>query len=136
MSIGHCAYADLVATDETTLLYSYCCYTLNEWERKSDRRDADGELIIDRSCFVEPEIHKKLKRMPSGKKKLVVKRVIVWDYDYPEWIRTKKIQIRNASGTWKTDANGCDFMAVSLLYKLLNTYQETGVIPSHVGYYK
>ncbi len=136
MSIGHCSYADLVAADETILLYSYCCYTLNEWERKSDRRDADGELIIDRSCLVEPEIHEKLKRMPSGRKKLVVKRIIRWDYHIPEWMHSGMLQIKNASGTWTTDEDGIDIMAVSLLYKLFNTYQETGDIPQHIGFYK
>ena len=136
MSIGHCAYADLIGADASMLLYSYCCYTLNEGERTNDSRDEDGELYIDRVCLTEPEIHEKIKRMPSGRKKRIVKRIVCWDYDLSERISTGKIQIKNASGTWRTDENGTDIMAVSLLNKLFITYQKTGEVPAHIGFYK
>ena len=42
----------------------------------------DGTITIARDCFAEPEIHEKLKKMPSGRKKLITKRISV-SVDYP-----------------------------------------------------
>lgn len=39
-------------------------------------------ITISRDCFAEPEIHEKLKKMPSGRKKLITKRIPV-SVDYP-----------------------------------------------------
>lgn len=51
--------------------------------------------------FVEPEIHEKIKKMPSGRKKLVVKRIPV-PVDYDIMIRQNKIQVENCSHCWET----------------------------------
>lgn len=31
-------------------------------------------IIISRECFVEPEIHEKIRKMPSGRRKVISKR--------------------------------------------------------------
>lgn len=68
MSIGVGAHADLVLHDEKIVIYEYGGYNLNEPEFRNEENLCDGIITIQRDCFLEPEIHKKLKRMPSGRR--------------------------------------------------------------------
>ena len=131
MSIGYCGYADLVDCDESLVLYSYCCYNLNNSDSVRFKATKDGELYIARESFIEPEIHEKLKKMTSGKKQRVVKRVIR-DFSIDNLLEIDKIRVINASGTWQTTATGNDIIAIKLLFRLFNEYQRTGRIPEHV----
>lgn len=134
MSMGHCGYADLQLCDRTMVIYMYCCYNLNNDNYKRFQSIEDGELYIERDAFVEPEIHEKMKKTPSGRKKLVTKR-IKKDVPLGELFEAGKIKVKNASGTWKTVKSGIDFMAFRLLFKLFNEYQETGKLPEHISWY-
>lgn len=133
MSKGICGNAKLVAMDDGAVLYEYCCYNLNLPSWESYRETYDGELCIDRSAFVEPEIHVKQRKTASRKRETVVKR-IPRDVDYDELFKEGGIRIKNASGTWRT-INGRDEMALHLLYKLFREYQDTGEIPQKIGYF-
>ena len=75
MSRGIGGYMNLIAADDTMLIYSYCCYNVNNGDWREMQKKEEGEIFIDRAALVEPEIHQKIKRMPSGRKKLIVKRI-------------------------------------------------------------
>ena len=75
MSIGHGAAARLSQADGTAVIYSYCCFNLNREDWETARQTFDGALFIDRDAFVEPEIRERIKKTPSGRKRLVTKRV-------------------------------------------------------------
>lgn len=96
MSRGFGAHADLVAQDNETVIYQYGGYNLNEPEFENEKQLYDGLITISRSCFAEPEIHEKLKKMPSGRKKLITKRIPV-SVDYPQMISDGRIIIENCS---------------------------------------
>ena len=81
MSIGVGGRARLVAQDECTLIYEYAPYNLNENEYRNANHIFDGIITIDRDAVVEAEIREKTKKMPSGRKKTVIKRIRV-DVDY------------------------------------------------------
>ena len=132
MSLGYCGYANLQEADDTLVIYSYCCYNINNegWERFENA--SDGELYIDRDAFVEPEIHEKPKKAPSGRNKLVVKRV-KRDFPFREYLDKEKIKVKNASGTWKTNSSGIDMIALQILLKMFDEYQEIGKVPEHIG---
>ena len=49
-------------------------FNLNEEKYKNEQQLYDGRIYIKRDCFVEPEIHEKIKRMPSGRKRKIEKR--------------------------------------------------------------
>ncbi|SDZ95960.1 hypothetical protein SAMN02745687_01218 [Lachnospiraceae bacterium NK3A20] len=133
MSMGYCGYADLQDSDETMVVYLYCCYNAND-DYERFMQIEDGELYIERDAFVEPEIHEKIKKSPSGRKRLIEKR-IKKDIPFGDLLNSGKIKVKNASGTWKTLAYGIDFMAYNILFKLFDEYQETGVLPDHISWY-
>lgn len=68
MSIGIGANAHLILCDDKTVVYEYGNYNLNEEKFRNANHICDGFIVIERSCFLEPEIHKKIKKMPSGRK--------------------------------------------------------------------
>lgn len=69
MSKGIGAYANKIAEDEYTVIYEYGGYNLNDPKYRNEDHIYDGTITIQMDCFAEPEIHEKLKKMPSGKKK-------------------------------------------------------------------
>lgn len=134
MSIGYGGYADLIQTDDKLVIYMYCCYNVNNDDYKHYMKIEDGELYIDRDAFVEPEIHTKQKKTPSGRKKTIIKRILR-DVPFDELFEAEKIQVKNASGTWQTTESGIDIMALKILFKLFNEYQETGELPAHISWF-
>lgn len=68
MSRGIGAHANLVLQDENTVMYEYGGYNLNEPKYRNENHIYDGMITISRDCFVEPEIHEKLKKDAEWKK--------------------------------------------------------------------
>lgn len=134
MSIGYGGYAHLVGADQNLVIYSYCCYNVNLPDYKRFMETEDGELYIDRDAFVEPEIHQKTVRTASGRKKTVIKR-IKRDVPFDELFENRKIKVKNASGMWRTAGSGVDIMALKILFKLFNEYQEKGTLPEVISWY-
>lgn len=132
MSMGFGGNMDLVANDSTTLMYSYCCYNVNNDDYKKYMGLADGEIVISKEALVEPEIHNKLKKMPSGRKRIIEKRVRR-DVPWEDIFGSGKVTVKNASGTWRTDSNGIDIMAFKMLFELFDEYQDSGEIPEHIS---
>ncbi len=130
MSIGHRAKANLISSDAAGLLYTYSCYDVNQkgWEQVRDSED--GEIWIAEEALAEPEIHEKLKRLPSGRKKIIIKR-IPRPAPLNELIEAGQIRIKNAGGTWKTEGQ-TDTMALRVLYKFFDEYQLQGEPPGHI----
>ena len=134
MSIGHGGYARLVQADDSLALYRYCCYNINLDNWQEMKQKEDGELWIARDAFVEPEIHRRIKRRPSGRKQLQEKRIIRY-VPVMELCDTGRITIRNASGTWDQHESGPDKIAIRILHIIFNRYQEIGAIPESVHLY-
>ncbi len=130
MSIGFQARANLVCSDESGFLYSYACCNLNlkekcqvAWEKE------DGEIWILRNALIEPEIHEKIRRLPSGRKKTVIKRIPHWA-PVEQLITEGKITVKNANGTWETEGM-VDMMAIHLIQNVFQDYQVQGTMPDH-----
>jgi len=134
MSMGYGAYAHLIDEDETMVMYSYSCYDVCDPEYPHFKEMEDGEIYVSRDAFVEPDIHRKLKRMPSGRKKVIEKR-IPKDVDFKKLYSEGKIKIKNASGTWMINPDGADVMAFHLIFQLFSEYQTQGMIPLKLSAY-
>lgn len=135
MSRGIGAYANLILQDDNTVIYEYGGYNLNEEKYRNEAHIYDGTITIQRSCFLEPEIHEKIKKIPNGKKKPVDKRVTV-EVDYPRYIEDGLIVVENCSNCWKTtnDEKYIDIMVLHILYYLFLRYQEQGKMPEYISY--
>ena len=133
MSHGYVGAARIALQDENTVVYEYAAYNLNVEELRNSDHIYDGLITISKNAFVEPEIHEKLKRMPSGRKKLIVKR-IERDVDYTALFNEGKITVENSHFCWRTLDNGVGMMAMRIIFKIFRLYQETGRIPDRVGY--
>lgn len=135
MSIGIGAYANKIAEDDKTVIYEYGGYNLNDPKYRNKEHLYDGSIMIQRDCFAEPEIHKRIKKMPSGRKKLIEKRIPV-SVEYGEMLENGKIIVENCSNCWITTANELkvDSMACRLLSKIFCDYQEYGEVPASVSY--
>lgn len=135
MSIGIGAYARLLLQDEERVLYEYGGYNLNNKAFWNRTHSYDGCITIQRSCFVEPEIHRKRKKMPSGKKKVVTKRIPV-NVDYRKMIKDGFIEVENCSNCWETteDEKQIDVMALCILDRIVQEYQKESRIPESISY--
>lgn len=136
MSIGIGAYANLVLQDSNTVIYEYGGYNLNEEKYRNKSHVCDGFITIQRNCFLEPEIHEKLKKMSSVKKKLITKRIPVY-VNYTKYIEDGLIVVDNCSNCWNTtDNEKCiDVMALHILFCLFLRYQEQGTMPEYISYH-
>lgn len=116
MSRGIGVRAELILQNENTVIYKYGGYNLNEAQYRNESHIIDGLIRIQRSCFQEPEIHEKIKRMPSGRKKHIVKRIPV-SVDYYQMFKDGLIEIKNCSTCWEVtdDDKHIDVMAFHLL---------------------
>lgn len=133
MSRGFGGWAYIADQDENTAIYQYGAYNLNEPQYKNETHLADGMFIIDKNSLIEPDIHEKIKRFPNGKKKLIVKRIVV-DVPYSDLYENGKIQIQNCSNYWKTISDDKDFIAWHLIWKIFRKYQEDGHLPERISY--
>lgn len=130
MSLGYGAWAVLEMEDDQTALYRYGCY---HWDMEASRNPEnllDGQIWIEKSALIEPEIHEKLKHLPKGKKKHILKRIPLLQ-PVEEPLRSGQFQIQNSRFCWKLLDGQYDVMAVSLLQKISEEYQQTGFLPKH-----
>ena len=136
MSMGYGGYARLISEDSASVLYEYGAFNWNIPRCKNSDNVCDGSITIDKDCFIEPEIHQKIKKMPSGRKRLIIKR-IPRDVDIAPKLKARKIAIENCSHCWHlgTGPNDekIDMMAFRLLYKIFQEYQESGEVPKKVS---
>ena len=134
MSRGFGGSARIVLQDENTVVYEYAPYNLNEPEYRNSDHIYDGLITISKDSMVEPEIHEMLKRMPSGRKKLIVKRIRC-DVDYSGLLATGKITIENSHYCWHfvgTEKN-IGMMAMQIIFCIYDHYQDEGTLPEVVS---
>ena len=134
MSIGHSAHGRKIAEDETTVIYEYNCVNINKENYKQLMKIYDGEITICKNGLVEPEIHEKTKRRKNGRKYIEIKRIHN-DVNYNKLLEEKKIVIKNCSNTWKSANSGEDFMALKLIWKIFDYYQDNCCMPKSITVY-
>ena len=132
MSVGYGGFARIALRDNNIAIYEYAPFNLNYPEYRNNDRIHDGIITINVGALVEPEIHEKIRRMPSGRKKLVAKRILS-DVDYNELILQNHIKIENSRFCWQTTENGAGVIAMKIIRFIFEYYQENGEIPETVS---
>lgn len=128
MSMGFGGWCHIVEQDENTVIYEYGSYNLNDPKHYNEIHLSDGIFVIDKNSLVEPYVYEKIKRLPNGKKKYIVKRIFV-DVPYTELYESGKIEIQNCSNCWKTTADDIDVIAWKLIREVFKIYQENWQLP-------
>ena len=124
MSIGIGAIAKLSLQDEGIIIYQYCGYNLNDERYYNKDRIYDGLITIKRDCLIKAEIHEKVIRTTSKRKKLVTKRIPV-TVDFDKLIRSGQIVVESCSNCWRAVTIGekeIDIVAINLLEKIFLYY--------------
>ena len=132
MSLGIGGVAKFALEDEYTVIYQYYAYNFNDMKHANSEKIYDGMITIKKNCIPSPEIHQKLKRQPSGKKKLITKR-IPQDVDLYELIENGQIIVENSKHCSRKHSNGVGGMAMRLIKKIIKEYQIEGKFPEIVG---
>lgn len=133
MSIGLGGWCKMIEQDENTIIYQYGAYNLNEPQFRNEEHLQDGWFIIHKDSLVEPESRRKLKRFPHGKKKEIIKRIVM-PVPYEELYEKGSIQIQDCSHCWKTSFGAKDYIAWHLINKVFFNYQEEGSLPEQISY--
>ena len=104
-------------------------------EYKNENHLYDGMITIPRECFVEPVIHEKKKKMPSGRRKVISKRIPI-SVDYGKMLEEGLIKVENCSNCWQVTEGKMhiDVMVCHILFYVFRKYQEEGKIPEHISY--
>lgn len=132
MSIGVGGVCRKISENEDAVQYEYYSYNLNEKRFVNPKKVADGAIIIWKAGLVEPEIHSKKRRMPGGRKKLIVNHIVV-EIDMDEKLASGCVEIQNCSYAWKFDAEGIDVIALRICRSLFEEYQISGALPDVLG---
>ncbi len=129
MSLGYGGKARL--SDENSICTTYKYGAFN-WNKGQDIKDMnmDGIIRIDNTCFYEPEIHIRNRKSTKG----IVEKRVLRDVPYEEFIKNGKIEVVNSQNTWDR-RNGIDIVALSLIRKMLISYQEDGLKRAEITYF-
>ena len=70
MSLGYVGHARLEAEDTEIAIYSYTGENWNVQDEAVRKRleSAVGQLTIDKSCLIEPELRSKVKKCPTAER--------------------------------------------------------------------
>lgn len=134
MSLGYVGHAQLEVEDTEIAIYSYTGENWNVQDEAIRKRLAStiGQLTIDKSCLIEPELHSKVRKTPNGRKKLVEK-IIVRHPDISELISDGSIVVDGLCGV---DAEASDYrprIYMRLLRIIFESYQLNGRLPEKEG---
>lgn len=134
MSMGYGGTAKILLQDESVVVYEYLSYNLNDSEYRNAEHICDGLITISKSALVEPEIHAKMKRMPSGRKQFVEKR-IRREVDYDLLLNNGEICIENSKYCWRFVGAGenIGLIAMRIIYCIFDQYQDEGRLPEKVS---
>lgn len=132
MSLGYIGMCKKESEDEEMVIYSYSGENWNDGEnsKSGDSLLYDGSFIIYKDCLEEPEIHTKLLRMPSGRKKLLQKR-ITHVADIIKHLNNKRIVVeKECKNAFRQAASmPVDYIAYMLLPDILKKYQTEVFLP-------
>ena len=133
MSMGYGGGCVKYGENADFVLYEYYAVDLNDEKYYNKDRVMDGLIKIDKTSFVEPEIHQRIKRRPSGRKILVTKR-IERAVPYDEYLKTGRIELVNSSFCSMLSENGYGRIGLRLIWEIYRYYQINGEVPHKLSF--
>lgn len=134
MSMGYGGTAKILLQDENVVVYEYLPYNLNDSDYRNADRICDGLITISKLALVEPEIHVKMKRMPSGRKQFKEKRIRC-EVDYDSLLHNGEICIENSKYCWQFvgGENNIGMIAMRIVFQIFDEYQDKEILPELVS---
>lgn len=137
MSLGYCGKCKLIYQDDNIVRYAYSGENWNDKKSVSgDINLLDGVICIYKKCLEEPEIHIKVKKFPSGRKRTYEKRIIhtpsIGKHIAEGEIVVEK-KCKNEFQRMKESINDC-YLASKLLNHIFEEYQKDGSVPEEVAF--
>lgn len=132
MSLGYTGMCKKELEDDELVIYSYAGENWNDGgkSKSGDSMLYDGSFIIYKDCLEEPEIHTKVEKTTSGKKKVTEKRITHIPNIF-EYVDNKKIivekECKNAFRRYPMMP--IDYIAYRLLLHIFESYQLHGKLP-------
>jgi len=124
----------MIAQYASAVINEYGPHNQNREQYRNPDRIYDGVITVSKSALVEPEIHERIKKWPSGRKQLIIKR-IPRDVDYNACFEAGLITVENSRFCWHILPEAVGAIALHLVFQIFTEYQETGELPETVGYH-
>ena len=139
LSLGYCGKCKLIEQNDDVARYAYSGENWNDNNSQSgDIELLDGIICIYKRCLEEPEIHIKNKKMPSGKR-ITIKKRIVHTPSIEKHVANGDIIIENkCKNEFKRVATSkveC-YLANVLLVNLFEAYQRDGILPDKESFFQ
>ena len=137
MSLGYTGMCKKELEDDEMVIYSYSGENWNDGgkSKSGDSLLYDGSFIIYKDCLEEPEIHTKLKKMPSGRKKVVEKRIPHFPHIYKHIENGKIVIEKECKNAFKRySETSIDYIAYLLLIHIFEKYQLDGYLVENDGF--
>lgn len=126
--MGYGSISRKFVEDDESVIYEYYSYNWSEPRFSNREKIFDGFITIRKNSLIEPELREKFRRMPGGRRKNFIKKILV-DVPLDELLAADDVQVENSSFAWKILPNGIDLMAYRLCKRIFLRYQDEGELP-------
>lgn len=139
MSLGYMGMCTLMVEDDNLAIYTY---RGEDWnlpeELRAEIEAVEGEFSIEKRCFEKPTIRTRIHRLPNGKKKTEVKKIL-HTVDWGKYLEGGGIvvfELCGLDGYSSEKGHRPGHILCCLLGHLFREYQETGEIPKTAAFVK
>ncbi|MBD9214081.1 MAG: hypothetical protein EGQ22_01055 [Senegalimassilia anaerobia] len=135
MSLGYVGYARLEVEDDEIAIYSYAGEDWNARDEDacSALESEEGQFTISKSCLIELAMHRKVKRLPDGRKGRVEK-AIVRHPDLAGMMDRGDIVVDKLCGVDAEMSGYRPCIHRCLLRHIFESYQLNGRLPKKEGF--
>ena len=109
--------------------YQYRCWVLGEEEVQEQ-----GDIWIRRTALVEPVIHQRIKKRPSGRKEILCTRV-PQTFSVEDMLASGEVEVSPSTDGGACPSTVAHSFVQHLLFQFFLAYQRSGSIPEDVGWY-
>lgn len=137
MSLGYTGMCKKELEDDEIVIYSYSGENWNDGgkSKSGDSLLYDGSFTIYKDCLEQLEIHTKLKKMPSGRKKMSKKGITHVPNIYKHIENGKIVIEKECKNAFKRyDDASIDYIAYMLLIHIFEKYQLGGCLVEKEGF--
>lgn len=131
MSLGYIGLCKKILEDEQVVIYSYAGENWNDGgkSKTGDVHLQDGMITIYKDCLEQVDVHRHIKKTPSGRKKTIEKRIVTIP-SLDDYIKSERIVIdQECKNAFRCGSMKVDYIAYRLLLHIFKRYQTGDELP-------